>query len=277
MDTSIFLTILSRYYDSAAASKIVLAVEITLAAVILAALLFFAFAGKLGKKKCRVLLAPLLLLFALHLVFLLPRPAFRAIYAAGLTQLNDRNNAVLLTVMAVSVITLLLGAAFTVFAKRVTRWKGILRCLVAVIALLLALQVCSLLPYTRSVTAYEAELVGTYETAKEETFPFRQAYYQYGNGCLRVQSDVLPGEANGWTNEDEQAWLGAQTYDFEQYTYIAIVGKQIDTVTVDPWQSVLARPYPFTELRMDWVCAPELTGPYEQAIFLYRIPRVALQ
>lgn len=276
MVSSVFINY-CRSSDPETAGKLVLAAVIALGVVILAALLLFAFAGKLGKKKCRVLLAPLLLLFALHLVFLLPRPLFAAIYAAGLTQLNDRNNAILLAVMAVSVITLLLGVAFIVFAKRVTRWKGISRSLIAVIALLLAMQACSLLPYTRSVTEYRAELVGTYETAKEETFPFRQAYYQYGSGCLRVQSDVLPGEANGWMNEDEQAWLGAQTYDFEQYTYIAIVGKQIDTVTVDPWQSVLARPYPFTELRMDWVCAPELTGPYERAIFLYRIPRVALQ
>lgn len=277
MNNSLFLAFLSQSYDPAAASRIVLAVEIALGVVILAALLLFAFAGKLGRKKCRALLAPLLLLFALHAVFLLPRPAFRVIYAAGLTQMNDRNNAILLGFLAATVITLLLGAAFVVFAKRVTRWKGMLRCLIAAVALLLAMQVCSLLPYTRSVTAYRAELVGTYETAREEIFPFRTAYYRYGSGCLRVQSDCLPGEAIHWMYEEERAWLGAQAYDFERYTYIAVVGKQIDTVTVDPWNSVLARPYPFTELRMDWTCAPELTGPYEQAIFLYRIPRVALQ
>ncbi|MBQ3355567.1 MAG: hypothetical protein IJG45_00410 [Oscillospiraceae bacterium] len=263
--------------DPETASKIVLAVEIALAVVILAALLFFAFAGKLGKKKCCVLLVPMLLLFVLHLVFLLPRPIFAAIYSLGQTQRNDRNNAILLAIIASSVIILLLGIAFIIFAKRTKRWKVMARCLIAVIAVLLAMQFCSLLPYTRSVTEYEAELVGTYETEKEESFPFRATYYQYGSGFLRMQSDFLPGEANGWTNEDEQAWLGAQEYDFEHYTYIVIVGKRIDAVTVDPWDGTVVRPYPFTDVRMEWTCAPELTEPYEQALFLYRIPRVALR
>ena len=70
-----------RSFDPQTASRVILVVEIALAVVLLAALLFFAFAGKLGRKKCRVLLVPLLLLFALHLVFLLPRPIFAAIYS----------------------------------------------------------------------------------------------------------------------------------------------------------------------------------------------------
>lgn len=263
--------------DPETASKIILAAEIALAVLLLAALLFFAFAGKLGKKKCRVLLVPMLLLFVLHLVFLLPRPIFAAIYSSSQTQRNDRNNAILLAIIASSVIILLLGIAFIIFAKRTKRWKVMARCLIGAIALLFAMQFCSLLPYTRSVTVYEVELVGTYKTAKEETYPYRMAYYQYGSGFLRMQSDFLPGEANGWTSKDEQAWLSAQEYDFEHYTYIAIVGKRIDSVTVDPWDSTVVRPYPFTEVRMEWTCTPELTAPYEQVLFLYRIPRVALR